>query len=384
MTEKELDSFVRDALATGKSRTEISEALDAAGWAPDQVKEALGGYADVDFPVPVPRPRRYGSAREAFLYIVYFALLGVVAGYVGALSFGFVELAFEDDLRGRDWRSGASSLRWGIASLVVGFPIFLYLGNRLSAARQRHPERRTSRVRAWLTYVTLIFAAVTLIGDLVAVVYQFLSGEMGARFLAKAVIVGAISGAILWNYTRAAERDDAGADWPGRILAGVTSLIVIALIVWAFTVVRSPQAARANIADDERLQDLRKIVRLVDCHRTYIGEIPDDLAGMAARLEEQRGGRPVAPGCAEDLPDDPRTGAPYAYAPQTNDRYQLCMVFERGWPAANRRRNGPPTSIPVGYGGNRLERAFDLPEGPGEACFDFTAVDFEEDETETQ
>ena len=380
MAEKELESFIRDALAAGKSRKEISEVLIAAGWNVDQVKDALDAYAESDFSIPVPRPRRYGSAREAFLYIVYFALLGVVAGYVGALAFGFVEVAFEDDLRGRNWRSGVASLRWAISSLVVGFPIFLYLGNRLSAARQRHPERRTSRVRAWLTYVTLIFAAVTLIGDLVAVVNQFLSGELGVRFLAKAGIVAAISGAILWNYTRAAERTDTGVDWPGRILAIATSIVVAGLVIWAFTVVRSPQAARANIADGERLQDLRTIIRLVDCHRTYIGDIPDDLTVMAAALEEQRAGRPMASGCAEALPEAPRAGEAYVYAPQANDRYQVCMVFERGWPETNIRGNGPPTSIPLGYGNKRLERSFDLPKEPGEACFEFTAVDFEVDE----
>ncbi|MHA7872854.1 MAG: DUF5671 domain-containing protein, partial [Hyphococcus sp.] len=67
MTEKALEEFVRDALAAGKSKPEIAAALKAAGWTDAQVEDALAGYADGDFPVPVPRPRRYGSAREAFL-----------------------------------------------------------------------------------------------------------------------------------------------------------------------------------------------------------------------------------------------------------------------------------------------------------------------------
>lgn len=382
MAEKELELFVRDALAAGKTKPEIAAALKSAGWDEGQIDDALAGFADADFPVPVPRPRRYGSAREAFLYIVYFALLGVVAVNIGGLAFAWIEFAFQDELASRNWRSGASSLRWSIASLVVGFPIFLYLGNQLSAARKKHPERRTSRVRAWLTYVTLIFAAVTLIGDLVAVVYQFLSGEMGVRFLAKAAVVAIISGAILWNYTRAAERDDAGVDWAGRILAIATSIAVAALVVWAFTVVRSPQAARANLADEKRMQDLRTVVRLIDCHRTYFDEIPQSLEEMAAQLDERSKNLPVAPGCAADLPLDPRTGEPYSYIPQTDDHYSICMVFDRGWPDADVRRGEPRPSIPVGYGPNRLERAFDLPEGPGEACFNMTAVDFEEAEEE--
>ncbi|MHA7873092.1 MAG: DUF5671 domain-containing protein, partial [Hyphococcus sp.] len=307
-------------------------------------------------------------------------LLGMVAGYVGALAFGWIEAAFQDELARRNWRSGTSSLRWAISGLVVGYPIFLYLGNRLAAARRKQPDRRGSRVRAWLTYVTLIFAALTLIGDLVAVVYQFLAGELGARFLSKAGVVGVISGVILWNYTRAAEREEDGADWAGRILAIATSVVVAALVVWAFTVVRSPQAARAAIADEQRLQDLRVLVRLIDCHRTYFGEIPDDLTTLETQLNARAAARPVASGCAEDMPADPGSGAPYIYLPQADDRYRICITFERGWPENAQRPREPRPTIPTGYGENRLERAFDRPQASGEACFPMTAVDFEANE----
>ena len=323
MAEKVLDQFVRDALTAGRSKDSVSDALRAAGWAQDEIDDALSAYADVDFPIPVPLPRRYGSAREAFLYIIYFATLGIIAFNIGKLSFAWIELNFQDQLARQNWQSGASGMRWAIASLVVGYPIFLLLGARLSAARRNNPERRTSRLRAWLTYITLIFAALTLIGDLMAVVYQFLSGELGTRFLSKAAVVGMISGAILWNYSRESERRDARVDWLGRILAIVVTGFTAVLVVWAFTEVRSPQTARASLADDERLRDLGAITRQIDCHRTYFDEMPQDLAVMSARLDERGAQSPVASGCVVALATDPLTKAPYQYSDLGDDRYQI-------------------------------------------------------------
>jgi len=380
MADRDLDLFVREALAAGQPRGAIAAALRDAGWAADRIDDALAAYAESDFPVPVPRPRRYGSAREAFLYIVYFALLGVVAGYAGALAFAFIEALFADELARAGWRGAPSGLRWGVAALIVGYPVFLYLGARLGAARRANPQRRASRVRAWLTYVTLIFAALALIGDLISVVYHFLSGELGARFLSKAAVVGVISGAILWHYGRDADGDaenrKAGADWPGRVLAAATTVVVAALIVWAFTIIRTPQTARASLADEQRLRDLGVIVRLVDCHRTYEGATPADLAALDEALSARAGGAPVAPGCGARVPGDPVGAAAYDYAPLAGDAYRVCMTFQRGWPEtrepADRSRR-----LDGSYDGAAGARYVDAPQGPGAHCFEFTAIDFE-------
>jgi len=380
MAEKILDQFVRDALAAGRSKESVSDALRAAGWAQDEIDDAISAYADVDFPIPVPRPRRYGSAREAFLYIIYFAILGIVAFNVGKLAFAWIEFHFDDQLAEQNWRRGASGMRWAIASLVVSYPIFLNLGARLSTARRNNPEQRTSRLRAWLTYITLIFAALTLIGDLMAVVYQFLSGEIGARFLSKAAVVGLIAGTILWNYSRESERREAGIDWLGRLLAIVATVFTAVLVVWAFTVVHSPQAARAKLADEERLRDLGAITRQVDCHRTYFGEMPQDLAVMAARLDKRGAQSPVASGCVVSYSTDPLTKEPYRYSSPGEDRYQICMIFQIGWREEDQQgRPTGPHQLARQYRTKGESRYIDLPDGPGEVCFEFSAVDFSTD-----
>ena len=57
MTTPELSDFVKTALARGIPRVQVESALQGAGWTHDQIRAALAGFAEVDFPIPVPRAR---------------------------------------------------------------------------------------------------------------------------------------------------------------------------------------------------------------------------------------------------------------------------------------------------------------------------------------
>lgn len=379
MADATLIEFVKSALALGESRARIAEVLKKAGWPDDQVAGALGAFAEVDFPAPVPRPRSYGSAREAFLLIVYFSLLGMVATQVGGLAFAWIDRFFADELtrNAYEYSWANSGLRWSISSLVVGYPIFLFLGWRLADKKRRDPDRRRSRVRAWLTYVTLIFAAGALIGDLVAIVYQFLEGGLTARFLSKAAVVGVISAAILWNYSRDAERMTGGVDLAGRVLAIVSTLVVAALVAWAFSIVRGPAAARARVADDQRIEHLIVMTRLADCHLTYFGNLGDEFPPMRAALTDLGARKPVAAGCTEPDPVDPISGQPYRYRRLDADSYELCATFEGGWPEGDDAGTPARRTISSYYSSANEQRTLQLPTGGGESCFTIDAQKFE-------
>ncbi len=379
MADANLVDFVKAALERGESRARIREALKKAGWPDDQVDNALASFAEIDFAIPVPRPKAYGSAREAFLYIVYFSLLGMVATQIGSLAFAWIDRQFADDLTQNSYYGGwaTTGMRWSVASLLVGYPIFLFLGWRLAAKKRKDAERRRSRVHAWLTYVTLIFAAGALIGDLVAVVFQFLNGELQSRFLAKAAVVGVISAAILWNYSRDVERHASGVDFAGRTLALVATLITGALVAWAFTIVRSPYSARLQMADEQRLQGLIETTRLIDCHYSYAGALPESLETMSAYLTDRAVRLPMADGCANVTPTDPATGAFYDYRAVDADTYEICADFAVGWPDA---QGDNREWRPGGYyysptAGER--RTLAKPAAAGRQCYEIDAVAFE-------
>ena len=196
----ELNGFVRDALSRGTPRTTVADVLARAGWEGHQVKGALAGFAEVDFPIPVPRPRAYLSPREAFIYLVLFSTLYITAFNLGSLIFEIIDRAFPDAAASRFSNWSTEQVRWAISSLFVSFPVFLYVSALTRREVQRDPRKRASRVRRWLTYVTMFIAAGVLIGDVTSLVYHFLGGELTIRFVLKAATIFAIAGAAFVYY----------------------------------------------------------------------------------------------------------------------------------------------------------------------------------------
>jgi len=211
--ERELQQFVHDALGRGQSRAQIEQVLAGAGWRADQVSRALAEYADVPFPVPVPRPRPYLSAREAFLYLVLFTTLYVSAISLGGMLFSFIERALPDAAeRANSAQQFRDSVRWWLSNLLVAFPVFVLLSISMQRAIRRDPTRRASRIRKWLTYVTLYVGAAVLIGDVIALIHGLLGGDLTTRFVLKALVVGAIAGTAFGYYLNDLRQDENEAD----------------------------------------------------------------------------------------------------------------------------------------------------------------------------
>lgn len=211
MADTRLRGFVEAALTAGKSRDEIRAALSAAGWHPEQIGDGLAEFADVPFAVPVPRPRAHLSARDAFLYMLMFGALYVSAFNLGRLLFAFINRAFP--LAPFEATAAAGTIRWTTASLIIAFPLFLWLAVKLSRELAVDPARRQSAIRRWLIYLTLLVAAAFIVGDAITLVYSLLSGETTLRFLLKVVVVGAITG-VMFGYFLRAVRTDGAASGP--------------------------------------------------------------------------------------------------------------------------------------------------------------------------
>jgi hypothetical protein len=208
-TPDELTDFVKAALARGVPREEIEAALRKAGWTTDQTRAALASFAESDFPIPVPRPRPYLDAREAFVYLVLFSTLYMSAYYLGDLLFDIINAAFPDPAdRGDVMTYRHISMRWSISWLIVAFPTFFYMSRLVGREIAADPNKRHSKVRRWLTYVTLFIASSAIIGDVVALVYNLLGGEITVRFLLKVLVVAFIAGSAFWYYLTDIRREE--------------------------------------------------------------------------------------------------------------------------------------------------------------------------------
>jgi hypothetical protein len=336
----DLHQFVREALARGLGRDAIRASLGQAGWKPEEIDAALQQWAETDFPVPVPRRMPYLSAQEAFLYLVLFVTLYVTAFNVGVLLFQFIERwlpdpAFTAASYGSD-RFSREAVRGAAAALIIAFPVYLFLSALIGRLLAREPEKRGSKVRKWLTYITLFVAALVILGDLTFLVARLLSGELGPRFLAKTVAVFAIAGVVFGHYLVDLRREEAGVGRAARRssllarAAGAATLLVLAIGLFS---AGSPRTARFEEIDRRRVTEIQQISNSVEGYYRERRELPGTLDSLLR-----------FPSTYVESVQDPVTHRPYEYRTVDSTTYELCATFDGANPSDRRFAPGRPDS----------------------------------------
>lgn len=300
----QISDFTRRALAQGRSPDQIDAALAEAGWCERERQDALSAWQLVDG-MAVPRPRPYVSAREALLYGLLFILLGMVAFQLCQLGFLLVDsllpnLTDPDPFTHR-------GMRWPMAALITFTPAFLLLSRTLSRARHQNPGQARSWVRGWAASITMLIAALTLLGDLGTTVFQLLDGEMTLRFALKAAIVAAVAGLVLLSY-----RDDRKHEALGAVTLAACALLAI---IAGLVIGGGPMQARAENRDAARMEDLRRIDAQILCQADALGRAPASPESTAS--------------CPADFPTlDPFTAQAYRYIRIDDRHWRICATFE--------------------------------------------------------
>jgi hypothetical protein len=325
----ELTDFVRNALGRGISRPQVEEVLLSAGWGRDMVATAMGGFADVDFPVPVPTPKPYVSAREACLFLLLFGMLYVSAYNTGVLAFLAIDRLFPDAAMRAYSEYARSAARWALSSLVVAFPIFGYLSARIERSVRADPAKRRSNVRRWLMYLTVFIAASVLICDVIALVYNALGGELTTRFILKVATIAIIAGTVLGYYVSDLRLEDTKPVLEQSLIRraiGVFSVIaIVAAAAAGARIIGSPAEERARRLDAARVDDLREISDSARIYHRRHARLPASLGELA-----REGGVSIR--------DRDSEGTPYEYEVTSAATYTLCGTFERS--SSERGRSG--------------------------------------------
>lgn len=306
-----LKEFVREALARGVGREEISRGLRQAGWPEKEIQEGLESFVDAGLPLPVPRCQASGSPREAFLHLLMFFALGVWVTALGSLLFDFINTWLP--LPGETVAGATGSLRFAVASLVVAFPLFALVARRVRADLAANPARTLDPVRRWLSYLALLVASLILVGDGVALVVQFLGGDLTTRFVLKSVVVAALAGGVVW-WLLGGLRE--GARPVSAFVRLALWSLVIGTVVGALWLAGGPVQARAQSLDQLRMKNLRDIYYNVNSFYREHGRLP-------ASLEECD----RSPRTFIERKTDPSTEAPYGYEVIDADTFALSADF---------------------------------------------------------
>jgi hypothetical protein len=327
---EKLHAFLRHARDKGLDYATIRALLLDAGWKERDIASAI---ASEGLELPVPEPVWTRNARDAFLYLLTFALLYVTVASVLVLYFTYLDHLYPDPAW-KDWYADAplDVVCYHIATILVGFPVFAVLTVILERAVQTEPDSLVHPARKWLMYSTLFLAAAVILGDIIALLSFFFSGALTTRFVLKAVVLLVIADVVLCYYFLAQRPTGTGKPHYRlrRYLSVVGLLLVTGSVVLGFAMAGSPFSARLQRLDEKRIEDLRAIHRTIQEMATrtdkntntvkVIGSLPKTLDEVAEYQRTREAGRRL------DLVD-PQTGEKYAYTITDDKSYELCATF---------------------------------------------------------
>lgn len=328
-SDPKIHDFIQKAKTSGASEEILVGILTARGWPEKDVYEALGAHYEQQTGIQIPvRATGATAAKDAFFYLLAFSTLATWTIGLGSLSFSLIDQWLADTLFSTTYTQAYETygIATAMASILVAFPIYLFVTRTIIHDTKNHPQKLNSSVRKWLTYMALVIAAGVFIGDLVAAVTYLLRGDLTSRFLAKAFVVLAISGGVFFYYYFDQRKpEEVIKSGLGRdiTMAALSALAVSLMVVLGFLRIGGPGTQRMQRADERRIQDLYQLsTHIQNRWRSEGKSLPHDLAELS--------GAAIS---------DPITRTAYDYHVREGSKYELCATFS----AASRSENAQTT-----------------------------------------
>jgi len=255
------------------------------------------------------------TAKHFVLQLGSIITLYLSIAFLLVLLFSIINLAFPDAVENY-WQieSNSSSVRVGIAMLVVFFPTYLLLTRRVNVMRRAEGESTYLGLTKWLMYLSLLVGGGVILGDLVAIILAFLNGELTMRFILKALVLLAVVGAAFYYYLQDARGYWLTRENASKLFGAGMAAVVLASLITGFFYTETPNAVREMRLDETQIQNLQSIqYRIEESIRMSSSTVP-------ATLEEAYNGFeiPSAPGGRE------------AYSYEVTERgFNLCATFSR-------------------------------------------------------
>ena len=252
MLDQRLSDFVNAAKAKGVSDESVVALLRQQGWQEDAVYRALGAYYADTLGIPVPARGTYTeNARDAFLYLLLFITLGSWIFAMIMLGDALVDkfLQTDPDVDAIAFRQGVAGF---LATIIIAFPIQLWVGWAIGQQARLRPESLESGVRKWLTYIALVVTAIVLLGDAIWFLADFLRGELTMAFVLKTVVLVVLTGGVFLYYLTGIRRNELSQPFDRAFAAGAI-VIVVAGLVAGFIPLGSPAYGLAVKRDDAQV-----------------------------------------------------------------------------------------------------------------------------------
>lgn len=284
--------------------------------------------------MPTQHAATHSSPRDAYLH-----LLGTLTLFISVISvltviFQYINLLLPDPLS--FFRQGVlETIRGASSSLIVGFPIFIWVSSILQQDVVHDPAKRQLGIRKWLTYFTLLVAAIAMIIYLIMLVNGFYGGELSLSFGLKVVSVLIIAGVVFGYYLWDLRETGAPGALPKQV-ATSSALFVIALLIAGLFIAGTPAQQRRVRFDTQRDNDLQSIQGQIVQFWIDKGALPTSLTQLTDSISGF-----VAPA-------DPETKRAYEYRVLGAFSFELCATFgAEGDTNTNLGLSAPIKSAPI-------------------------------------
>ncbi|MBI2462635.1 MAG: hypothetical protein HYV65_00085 [Candidatus Spechtbacteria bacterium] len=256
------------------------------------------------------------TPKDVFLHLLHISMLYVSVVSFITLFFQYINYMFPDQLN--FYLMGIlDSIHLSSASLAISFPVYLLSTWMIEKDFMSFPEKREFAIRKWLVNLTLFIASITIIVDLITLIYTYFNGELTMRFFLKVALVLAIAAVVFGYYIWDMRIKDEIKTVRMQIKLGAVSLLVVlATIAYGFILVGSPEQQRARRFDDQRVQDLQGIQNEIVNYWQQKEVLPQSLDALTNSIS------------GYSAPKDPRTNELYEYAVSGALTFQLCSNFE--------------------------------------------------------
>lgn len=254
--------------------------------------------------------------KEIFLHIFTIITLYTSIISLNAVAFQLVNFYFEDIVSDYESYFEKDALKWSLAVVTIFFSFYLWANILLQRDIARNPEKKELKIRKWLFYITILISVLVIMGDFVALIWNYLNGELSIRFFLKFLFVFLVAISIFLYYGWNVKKDVLPTQ-NKEMNIFIKSAVVLAFIViiLGYFSVGTPWSERKARLDEIRISHLQSIQNRIINFWQVKGELPKSLK----ELEDGLG--------SYILPKDPQNKTDYEYRKTGELSFELCANF---------------------------------------------------------
>jgi hypothetical protein len=313
MTPGDLRAFVIAAKQQGATDEFLVAMLRDRGWPTKDIYTVFAQLYSEQTGVMLPAASgRLEVAREAFFHLLAFVTLAAWIFSIGSIWFELIDVSVPDPTTSPLDGFAIGRVSRQLASIIVGFPIFIWATRSILRDQMENPDKAESAVRRWVSNIGLLLTLLVFLGDSITFLTVLLQGEVTARFAFRCCVVLLLSGAVFTYYSRGLgkSRNLPPLTWH-RLFAGCAGLAMLLTLVLGFWLNGSPSSVRLLNQDKRRVRDLYNLtLELQNKKLSGMQSPPANLHDIGAS------------------DTDPFTRQAYAYHRVDDTRYQLCAHFD--------------------------------------------------------